>query len=138
MRLPSWLRRPAGTPPSSCGWWRKPPPRGSPAIRQHRRGAGERAAPKGPGGEAKNEDAGNGVTIVPIEQSEALALKLPTLTQMKIPPGTLSGRPELPDEEVETVAVSYRLMARSDLDRGPLSKLTQYLFQMRSRIAQTE
>jgi len=75
---------------------------------------------------------------VPIEQSEALALKLPTLTQLKIPPGTLSGRPELPDEEVETVAVSYRLMARSDLDRGPLSKLTQYLFQMRSRIAQTE
>ena len=61
---------------------------------------------------------------------------MPMLTQLKIPPGALSGLPKLPDEEVPTVAVSYRLMARSDLDRGPLSKLTQYLFQMRSRIAQ--
>ena len=32
--------------------------------------------------------------------------------------------------------VSYRLMARVGLDRSPVSKVTQYLFQMRSRIAQ--
>ena len=87
--------------------------------------AGERAAPKAPGGEAKNEDAENRVTIVAIEQSEALALKMPMLTQLKIPPGTLSGRPKLPAEEVATVAVSKTaLMAGSAslLDRGPLSE----------------
>ena len=56
---------------------------------------------------------------------------------MTVPAGSLSGRPELPDEDLKTVGVSYRLMARSGLDRSPVSKITQYLFQMRSRIAQT-
>jgi hypothetical protein len=56
---------------------------------------------------------------------------------MTVPEGSLSGRPELPEEEFKTVSVSYRLMARVGLDRGPVSKVTQYLFQMRSRIART-
>src|SRR3954454_20840108 len=47
------------------------------------------------------------------------------------------GRPELPEEEFNTASVSYRLMARVGLDRGPVSKVTQYLFQMRSRISRT-
>ena len=105
--------------------------------------AGNSPAPKSASdnaarGEDKNEHLDGEVTVVPIDDSEALALKSPTLTTLKIPPGTLSGSPKLPQAEITTVAVSYRLMARSNLDRGPLSKLTQYLFQMRSRIAQTE
>src|SRR4051812_35034083 len=77
------------------------------------------------------------VTVVPVKEEEALALKWPTLTMMTVPEGSLSGRPELPEEEFKTVSVSYRLMARVGLDRGPVSKVTQYLFQMRSRIART-
>src|SRR3954470_22828152 len=76
------------------------------------------------------------VALVPIKDAEALALKWPALTSMTVPVGSLSGRPELPDDEFKTVGVSYRLMARPGLDRGPVSKVTQYLFQMRSRIAQ--
>ena len=75
------------------------------------------------------------ITVVPIKEAEALALKTPALTATTVPSGSLSGRPELPDEEFKTVGVSYRLMARSGLDRSPVSKITQYLFQMRSRIA---
>ena len=77
------------------------------------------------------------VTVVPVKEGEALALKWPALTMMTVPEGSLSGRPELPEEEFKTVSVSYRLMARVGLDRGPVSKVTQYLFQMRSRIART-
>jgi hypothetical protein len=77
------------------------------------------------------------VTVVPVKEGEALALKWPALTMMKVPEGSLSGRPALPEEEVETVNVSYRLMARVGLDRSPVSKVTQYLFQMRSRIARS-
>src|SRR3954453_5917561 len=77
------------------------------------------------------------VTVVPVKEGEALALKWPALTTMTVPAGSLNGRPELPEEEVKTVSVSYRLMARVGLDRGPVSKVTQYLFQMRSRIART-
>src|SRR5215213_8115245 len=77
------------------------------------------------------------VTLVPVKEVEALALKWPALTKMSVPEGSLSGRPELPEEGYDTVSVSYRLMARVGLDRSPISKVTQYLFQMRSRIART-
>src|SRR3954451_23385365 len=77
------------------------------------------------------------VAVVPVKEVEALALKWPALTAMTVLEGSLSGRPALPDEEFKTVGVSYRLMARPGLDRSPVSKITQYLFQMRSRIAQT-
>src|SRR5918994_6113116 len=80
--------------------------------------------------------AGGKVTIVPIDQSEALALKSPYLSTATIPVGSLGGRPKLPAEEVKTVAVSYRLMAGTQADRVTISKVAQYLFQMRSRIAQ--
>ena len=55
----------------------------------------------------------------------------------RFPVGSLAGRPKLPAEEVKTIAVSYRLMARTEADRVVISKVAQYLFQMRSRIAQT-
>lgn len=100
--------------------------------------ASETTRSKPPSDKEKHEQPGKKATVVPIEDAEALALKMATVTKLKIPPGTLSGVPRLPDQEVTTVAVSYRLMARSNLDRGPLSKLTQYLFQMRSRISQAE
>jgi TRAP-type uncharacterized transport system substrate-binding protein len=81
--------------------------------------------------------ANRAVTLVPVKEGQALALKSPVLTMMEVPEGSLSGRPSLPEEEVKTVSVSYRLMARVGLDRSPVSKVTQYLFQMRSRIART-
>jgi len=73
--------------------------------------------------------------IVPIDEAESISQGMPALSEATIPPGALGGRPRKPDEEVKTVAISYRLMARSDLDRAPVSKAAQYLFQMRSRIA---
>jgi TRAP-type uncharacterized transport system substrate-binding protein len=75
------------------------------------------------------------VTVIPIEEGEALALGSPVLSAASIPVGSFGGRPKLPGEDVKTVAVSYRLMARTDLDRVVVSKVAQYLFQMRSRIA---
>jgi hypothetical protein len=75
--------------------------------------------------------------VVPIAESEAFAVKNPALTPATIPSGALIGRPQVPKEDVKTIAVSYRLMARSGLDRGPISKITEYLFQTRSAIART-
>jgi TRAP-type uncharacterized transport system substrate-binding protein len=77
------------------------------------------------------------VKVVPIAESEAFAVKNPALTPATIPSGALIGRPQVPKEDVKTIAVSYRLMARSGLDRGPISKVTEYLFQTRSAIART-
>jgi TRAP-type uncharacterized transport system substrate-binding protein len=74
------------------------------------------------------------VTIVAIDEAEAIALRTPALSEVAIPPGGLGGRPRLPDEELKSVGISYRLMARADTDRGPVSKVAQHLFQLRSRI----
>lgn len=81
--------------------------------------------------------AANGkAAVIPIEEAEVLASRNPTLTAATIPVGSLGGRPKLPGEEIKTVAVSYRLMAATEADRVTVSKVAQYLFQMRSRIAQ--
>jgi TRAP-type uncharacterized transport system substrate-binding protein len=80
--------------------------------------------------------AGGKLAVVPITEAAALAVKTVALTEATIPPGALSGRPRLPDEEVKTIGVSYRLMAGLDVERRAVSKVTQYLFQMRSRIGQ--
>jgi TRAP-type uncharacterized transport system substrate-binding protein len=76
------------------------------------------------------------VEVIAVGEADALALKTPTLTTVTIPAGSLGGRPKIPDEDAKTLAVSYRLVARTDADRVVISKVAQYLFQMRSRIAQ--
>jgi TRAP-type uncharacterized transport system substrate-binding protein len=80
--------------------------------------------------------AGGKVEVIAVGEADALALKTPALTTTTIPAGSLGGRPKLPDDDTKTLAVSYRLMARTDEDRVVISKVAQYLFQMRSRIAQ--
>lgn len=75
------------------------------------------------------------ITIVPVSEGEAFAQKNPTVTTTTIPAGSLGLRPKQPDEDVKTIGVSYRLMARSDIDRTVVSEVTQSLFEMRSRVA---
>ena len=81
--------------------------------------------------------SGDKVAVIPVAEAEALALKTPALSAASIPAGSLAGRPKQPAEDVKTIAVSYRLMARMEADRVVIAKVAQYLFQMRSRIAQT-
>lgn len=81
--------------------------------------------------------AANGkVTVLEIKAAEALSIKHPGLTPAKISAGSLRGRMLLPAEEIDTVGTSYRLVARADLDRVPVSKVAQYLFKLRTEIAQ--
>ncbi len=78
---------------------------------------------------------GGDITIVPVDEAEALSLRTPVLTQMTIPAGAFGGRPKKPTEEITTIGVSYRLMASSRTDRGPVSEVTANLFRLRARIA---
>ena len=75
------------------------------------------------------------LAIIPIENADAIAQRSLVLSQSTIPEGIWGGRPKQPDREIKTVGVSYRLMARSDLDRSVVALLTESLFQMRSRLA---
>lgn len=98
------------------------------------------AAPVGAGTErivrAIERAAGKKVVILAIPEGDALTLRNPSLVSLTIPAGAYGGRPKLPADDVKTVGVSYRLMARSDLDRDRVARVTEYLFEMRSRLAQ--
>src|SRR5262249_42230090 len=51
---------------------------------------------------------GNGAAIVPLRAADIIARTLPDLSEMTLPPNALGS---LPDEEVKTMGVSYRLVA---------------------------
>ena len=70
-----------------------------------------------------------------LNDTASLVTLSPAFSEVTIPAGSLGSRPRLPDDDAKTVSTSYRLMARSDLDRSPVSEVAEYLFQMRSRIA---
>jgi TRAP transporter TAXI family solute receptor len=75
------------------------------------------------------------ITFVGIDEADAIAERNPALSVVTVPAGSWGGRPKQPPDEFKTVGVSYRLMARSEIDRSTISVATQYLFQMRSRLA---
>jgi TRAP transporter TAXI family solute receptor len=75
------------------------------------------------------------LAFIGIEEADAISQRQPYLSAVTIPSGAWGGRPKQPPEEVKTAGVTYRLMARSDVDRTAISVTTQYLFQMRSRLA---
>jgi hypothetical protein len=78
---------------------------------------------------------GGEINIIPIDEAEALSLRFPVFTELKIPAGAFGGRPKKPPEELTTIGVSYRLMASAKTDRGPVSEVTANLFRLRSRIS---
>lgn len=75
------------------------------------------------------------MSLVPLAEGATMALESPTLQEVTIPEGSFGSQPRLPDEELKTVGVSYRLMAQATADRSAISSLTEYLFQLRARIA---
>jgi TRAP-type uncharacterized transport system substrate-binding protein len=75
------------------------------------------------------------LSIVEFNDTASLVTLSPAFAEVTIPAGSLGSRPRLPDDDLKTVSTSYRLMARADLDRSPVSEVAEYLFQMRSRIA---
>ncbi len=56
---------------------------------------------------------------------------------MKIPTGGLLADPVAHSEETDGVAISWRLMARSGLDRVAISTLTERLFESRNLLARS-
>lgn len=74
------------------------------------------------------------VGFVTIPDGEAIAQRTPEIPAVTIPGGSFGGRPKRPEEELKTVGVSYRLMARDDMRRETAAAVTQYLFEKRTRL----
>jgi len=77
------------------------------------------------------------ITLVSVPDGKAIVQRMPSLQPVAIPAGTFGGRPKRPEEDVETVGVSYRLMARGSVSRMAVASVVQHLFEWRSRLAAT-
>ncbi len=75
------------------------------------------------------------VVILPVENPDGIVQRSPGASAVTIPEAIWGGRPKVPERETKTVGMSYRLMARSDVDRNTVALVTESLFQMRSRLA---
>ena len=75
------------------------------------------------------------IALVAVPDAKAIVQRMPELQVASVPAGTFGGRPKRPEEDVETVGVSYRLMARGAVSRVTVASVTQHLFEWRSRLA---
>lgn len=75
------------------------------------------------------------VTLVSVPDGKAIVQRMPTLQTVTLSAGTFGGRPKRPSEDIETVGVSYRLMARGAVSRVAIASVVQHLFEWRSRLA---
>lgn len=75
------------------------------------------------------------LAFIPVDTPNVVSQRSPVLSMTTIQAGTWGGRPKQPSEEIKTVGASFRLMARSSVDRGVVSDVLEHLFQMRSRLA---
>lgn len=79
--------------------------------------------------------AGKPPALLELGHGDAFESSNPSFSAGKIASGGLLAAPPLPAEETDGIVVSWRLMARSGMDRGPVSILTERLFESRSLLA---
>lgn len=80
--------------------------------------------------------AGGGAPdFLTVEEAEAIARRWPTVEKLEIARGSLQGNPPVPDETITTIAVTYRLVARSTLYDWPAGELARLLLTNKSRIS---
>jgi TRAP-type uncharacterized transport system substrate-binding protein len=102
------------------------------AVRQKRVAAFFVIGPVGPGQLtdviAAITKAGNGAPDFLIsEEAEAIAKRNPTLEKLEIARGALQGSPAVPDESINTVAVSRRLIARNSMLDWSAGEIARHL-----------
>ena len=90
---------------------------------------------RAPGNEVvRNLIGDKALRLVPIVQSEALALKQPAISPGVIPLGSYRGSPALPDQDLRTAVLDRLLVAREDLDTSLVYGFTRQIYERRSDI----
>ncbi len=64
----------------------------------------------------------------------ALALRFKELQTIQVPEGILVGNPQIPDADLDTVAITYEIAASSRLSERAASSLTKSLMELRPRL----
>lgn len=73
--------------------------------------------------------------ILAVTEAEAIVEQFPVFDTVNIVRGAFGGDPPRPAEEITTLGVVHRLVARRNLDESTVSELTRLLFSLRLGIA---
>jgi NMT1-like family len=81
-------------------------------------------------------DAGHGPAIfIPVNEAKAMEQLAPAVEALTVPRGAYGGAPPIPASDVETIAGSVRLLARSDVRDSLVGEVARVLFTERPAIA---
>ena len=93
---------------------------------------------RAPGNRAIRDLIGDSkLELVAIGQSEALALKQPAIAPGIIPLGSYRGSPALPAANLDTAVVERLLVARTDMDRNLIYKITRAIYELKPEILES-
>lgn len=74
------------------------------------------------------------IAITGAPAHEALAVRFQELHTSEVPEGVFGGTPSRPEEDVETVAISYEIVAGARMSEQTATALTKSLMEMRTRL----
>ena len=75
------------------------------------------------------------ITIIEIEEADAIAKRIPALEKLEVEQGAFGGRPPRPPEGIDTLAFSVRLVATEKGDVDKIAELVKQLYLIRQNIA---
>ena len=75
-------------------------------------------------------------TFLPIEASEAIALKHARYEAEEIPASVFNARPAWPEDKVDTISVNHLILARKELSEAKAAAFYRQLFAVRDTITQ--
>lgn len=74
--------------------------------------------------------------FLPVEASEAIALKHPRYEAEEIPAGVFSAKPAWPEDKVDTISVNHLILAKKTLSESKAAAFYRQLFAVRDTIRQ--
>ncbi|MGJ5208203.1 TAXI family TRAP transporter solute-binding subunit [Bradyrhizobium sp. HKCCYLR20261] len=75
-------------------------------------------------------------TFLPIDTSEAIALKHPRYEAEEIPASVFSAKPAWPEDKVDTISVNHLILAKKELSEAKAAAFFRQLFAVRDTITQ--
>jgi TRAP transporter TAXI family solute receptor len=76
-----------------------------------------------------------GLRIVPIDEAQAIANRVTGVETLEIPAGAFGAKK--PVEEITTVAITYRIVARTSMSEALAERTTRSLYDLRTRLNRT-
>ena len=76
------------------------------------------------------------LVMVPIDQAEALQLRLPGVRAGRVPRGSYRGAPALPEQDLETAVVSRLLVSSETVDAETVESLTRLIYEHRQELSE--